>query len=317
VPLYEDFSDGNALDGMPVTWSTVPEGFTVGTSISIQDGNLFIENSGSAATGPDGVILRDVSTRAQTGLLSGSAIGLSSRYNQGDPFDNYFFQLNSSGRVILGIGTPSSDEIVLDSHWTDLRPTEEDVLLQFDAIGDNLTAWAWRPGEPRPSEPVLSATDDKIDSGQLAIYTIGPSAHGVFRFVQVDTQSISDSQKTLLQAGDADQDLDFDQLDLVKVQQAGKYLTSEPATWGEGDWNGAPGGYPGNPPQGDGVFNQLDVVAAQQAGLYLTGRYTSLAPTVTDAQPLFSVPVPEPNSLILLALGVLALFHVSRCKKWW
>ena len=44
-----------------------------------------------------------------------------------------------------------------------------------------------------------------------------------------------------LQAGDSDQDLDFDQLDLVQVQIAAKYLTGQPATWGEGDWNGAPG----------------------------------------------------------------------------
>jgi hypothetical protein len=51
-----------------------------------------------------------------------------------------------------------------------------------------------------------------------------------------------------LQAGDADQDYDFDQLDLVKVLTAAKYLTGQPATWGEGDWDGAPGGYQGNPP---------------------------------------------------------------------
>ena len=38
-----------------------------------------------------------------------------------------------------------------------------------------------------------------------------------------------------LQAGDADQDYDFDQLDLVQVQIAGKYLVDQPATWGEGD----------------------------------------------------------------------------------
>jgi hypothetical protein len=80
---------------------------------------------------------------------------------------------------------------------------------------------------------------------------------------------------TLL-AGDADQDLDFDQLDLVQVQIAAKYLTAQVATWGEGDWNGAPGGSPGNPPQGDGLFNQLDIVAAQQAGLYLTGPYAAV-----------------------------------------
>ena len=82
---------------------------------------------------------------------------------------------------------------------------------------------------------------------------------------------------TELQAGDADQDLDFDQVDIVKVQIAAKYLTGQAATWGEGDWNGAPGGSVGNPPTGDGAFNQLDIVAAQQAGLYLQGPYAAVA----------------------------------------
>ncbi len=81
-----------------------------------------------------------------------------------------------------------------------------------------------------------------------------------------------------LQAGDADEDLDFDQLDLVRVQVAAKYLTGQLATWGQGDWNGAPGGNPGSPPAGDGLFNQRDIVAAQQAGLYLRGRYAAVAP---------------------------------------
>jgi hypothetical protein len=83
-------------------------------------------------------------------------------------------------------------------------------------------------------------------------------------------------QPVALQAGDADQDLDFDQLDLVKVQQAGKYLTGQSATWGEGDWNGAPGGSAGSPPAGDGLFNQRDIVAALSAGLYRTGPYAAL-----------------------------------------
>ena len=40
---------------------------------------------------------------------------------------------------------------------------------------------------------------------------------------------------TMQQPGDADQDFDFDQLDLIQVQVAAKYLTGQPATWGEGD----------------------------------------------------------------------------------
>ena len=78
--------------------------------------------------------------------------------------------------------------------------------------------------------------------------------------------------------GDANQDFTFDQLDLLQVLRAGKYLTSEPATWGEGDWNGAPGGRPGAPPMGDGVFDQTDILAALTAGAYGSSADAALAP---------------------------------------
>jgi hypothetical protein len=79
----------------------------------------------------------------------------------------------------------------------------------------------------------------------------------------------------LLQPGDADRDLDFDQLDLVRVLANGKYLTGEAATWGEGDWEGGPGGSPGNPPAGDGLFDQDDIIAASATGHYGTGTYAA------------------------------------------
>jgi hypothetical protein len=82
-----------------------------------------------------------------------------------------------------------------------------------------------------------------------------------------------------LQAGDADQDLDFDQLDLIRVQQAAKYMTGQPATWGEGDWDGAPGGEPGSPPPGNGLFDQLDIIGALAPGYYLQGEYAALKPS--------------------------------------
>jgi hypothetical protein len=79
-----------------------------------------------------------------------------------------------------------------------------------------------------------------------------------------------------LHAGDANRDLEFDQLDLVQVQQRALYLTGQAATWGDGDWDGAPGGSPGQPPAGNGLFDQLDVVAAAQGAKYLTGPYAAL-----------------------------------------
>ena len=109
--------------------------------------------------------------------------------------------------------------------------------------------------------------------------------------------------------GDANQDLTFDQLDLVEVLQAGKYLTGEPATWGEGDWNGAPGGSPGNPPAGDGVYDQLDIVAAQRAAVYLIGPYA-----LTDGEAL-AVAIPEPSSFLLIAGALLAFIACIRPRQ--
>ncbi len=97
------------------------------------------------------------------------------------------------------------------------------------------------------------------------------------------------TQPAELQPGDADQDLDFDQLDLIQVQQAAKYLTALPATWGEGDWDGAPGGAVGSPPAGNGLFNQLDIIRAQQGATYLTGPYAGLVPGATEGDSQTSV----------------------------
>jgi hypothetical protein len=112
-----------------------------------------------------------------------------------------------------------------------------------------------------------------------------------------------------LQAGDADMDCDFDQLDLVQVQVAAKYLTGQAATWGEGDWNGAPGGSVADkvPPTGDGQFNQLDVIAALGTNLYLQGSYCAAA-----AVPLA---IPEPSTLCLLALGLTGLLLGRRRRR--
>ena len=97
------------------------------------------------------------------------------------------------------------------------------------------------------------------------------------QIVDIMENGISIGGPPALRAGDADQDLDFDQLDLVRVSVAGKYLTGQAATWGEGDWNTAPGGEQGNPPTGDGQFNQLDIIAALNANIYLSGPYAAIS----------------------------------------
>ena len=125
-----------------------------------------------------------------------------------------------------------------------------------------------------------------------------------FRFVEVSTDPIRPPDAVrALRAGDADQDLDFDQLDLVRVLIAAKYLTGQPATWGEGDWNGAPGGAPGNPPEGNALFDQWDIIAALSPGHYMTGPYAATA----------TVAVPEPSSIVRAAMGLAGL--LGGCRR--
>lgn len=106
-----------------------------------------------------------------------------------------------------------------------------------------------------------------------------------------------------LAAGDADMDCDFDQLDLVQVQVAAKYLSGEAATWGEGDWDGAPGGSVADkiPPPGNGQFDQLDIIAALSAGKYLQGAYCAEAGFAALA-------IPEPSTFVLLTIGLTGTF---------
>jgi hypothetical protein len=124
----------------------------------------------------------------------------------------------------------------------------------------------------------LAATPIPIGSYQRANQIVPPVAGDIVPPRAGDIVPPQAGDIVPLEAGDADQDLDFDQLDLVKVQVAARYLTGQPATWGQGDWDGAPGGEAGSPPLGDGEFNQRDIIAALSAGTYLTGSYGSVRP---------------------------------------
>ena len=101
--------------------------------------------------------------------------------------------------------------------------------------------------------------------------------------------------------GDADLDLDFDNLDLVQVLQRAKYLTGAPATWGDGDWNGGTGGSIYGPPTGNGLFDQADIIAALNYRVERLGRYE--ASGLDNADVAF---VPEPSTLVLLLLCLMA-----------
>ena len=159
----------------------------------------------------------------------------------------------------------------------------------------------------------------------------------------VARQQISLEAKVLA-AGDANQDFAFDQSDLVQVAVANKYLSGLPATWGDGDWDAAPGGRLGTPPEGNGLFDQQDIIAALGNGLYLTGPYAAFRSPLSDLTEsswatesverhsnvedlkteqmlpnadmsgVSTVAVPEPQALLLITWMTVATMAMSRRK---
>jgi hypothetical protein len=128
-------------------------------------------------------------------------------------------------------------------------------------------------------------------------------------------QHAAAQEATLLRAGDSDQDVDFDQFDLIYTLRSAKYLTGLTATWGEGDWNGAPHerGTPGNPPAGNGLFDQADLDAAVDHGLYLTGDYGTGGLTAPELLvPVVSDPNQSTSIVYNTDTGEVSIDHVGQ-----
>jgi hypothetical protein len=186
--FFDDFSDGNAADGMPVTWAPLA-GFPGTFDASSGDYVLSPSNRAIVATVPD-LILGDVSIRAQARMLESPAtrggVELIARGNIAS-VTGYLAGLNNEGRLYIR-QTGVTDELAFAE--TDLRLLEEDIIMQFDAFGSSLILWAWPADEPMPAAPLITATNSSYPQGVVGIdyfsvEAIPPLGSGVFRFVHV------------------------------------------------------------------------------------------------------------------------------------
>ena len=217
------------------------------------------------------------------------AKGGESTRNFPSPYDVYTHQ-NGDGRVSLFVGEGNGAIEQFNSDfppeaeiWTHIAVTltaEGDVIHYLDGEinGEGFVSVEWfdedQPLYIGSRQDFVTNMDGRLDD--VAIFSEVLDQRQIETIMSGDFSAWNVGGATQLQAGDADQDLDFDQLDLVQVQIAAKYLSGQAATWGEGDWDGAPGGERGNAPAGNGFFDQLDIIAALSAGKYLTGPYGAI-----------------------------------------
>jgi hypothetical protein len=279
--LSDDFNDGND-DG----WIHSSTGGGGRPIFDASSGAYNLATSNDVAVGALGGVLsfwresRD--DRYSNGFLRakvkantlGTTVGLVLRGN-GSYGNGYYFVGSTKGGNFRTFKCVSYN--CGSFRYTDVpfAPGEE-WFLEAGALEDELTMKVWRVGEDEPTSPQLIFYDTSLPSGMIGVEAHISTAYNALAITDGTFDDIYFTVSAPLQAGDADQDFDFDQLDLVKVQVESKYLTGDPATWGEGDWNGAPGGSPGNPPAGNGRFDQLDIIAALAPGHYLSGPYAAV-----------------------------------------
>jgi hypothetical protein len=203
--IFRDtFNDGDAEDGMPVTWSPIlfePPGIFDASS-----GDYVIETAGAgfqtAVSGVPAIVLTDTSIRTRVRLLKSTGVydtlGVLARVERGG-LQSYYGGIEPSGDLYINLTNNNKPD--LGRATTDLQPLQEDVMLQLDVIGSSIKLWAWRPEEPMPSVPQISINDSDLIAGEpmvLVHQSSSPSARGVFRFVHVADVHIPESSTLLL-----------------------------------------------------------------------------------------------------------------------
>jgi autotransporter-associated beta strand protein len=325
------------IDGLGASKLDVSVEVGQSRSLSVSIGGempqLEVTGSGNSLAG-GGTLLNSIALSGQAALRPGDQVGKLTLADELVLGQNtvYEWEINdasgvpgaTSGWDIVGIGGTLHVESI------ERRPTVIEVI-GTDEQGERGTIANFDPQQPYQWLLITADTIDgfggsKFQVDASAFAQDNPVAEGA-RFHL--TRAAGDLtlhydpfgfDTPPLNPGDANRDFVFDQLDLVQVQIASKYLSEEPATWGEGDWDGAPGGSEGEPPAGDGRFNQFDIIAALNAGIYLTGPYAAVKTDgAIDDGKVDLLSVPEPKSALLLGIalviGVLRTRRADRIRR--
>ncbi len=279
--FIDDFEDGDAMDGMPVTWTASPP-FDTG-QFEVIDGAYVITPGFVSSEGyyeSDAKVANrtfgDVSLRTQIHVLGigTSYTGFWARYN-GDDDSGVWAAVREGGRLLVGAYNETLD---LKDSWeasSSISPVVDDLNLQFNLLGNRAELYAWRSGHARPISPQLIVPS-------LPDYLSAEGSTGVFvANGQHTTQPIPAAFRWFgaipgIFDADFDFDSDVDGEDLAIWKNGfGAQLGATPAD--------------GNT-DGDGDVDGQDFLTWQ----------TEFGMSVSSAASLENVAVPEPATVLLL-----------------
>ena len=194
IVFLDDFEDGSATDGAPVTWTPVP-GLT--GSFEVIGGDYVLTrptDSEDMYCIVNQYTLADTSIRTQARLIPGGWwFGIGARGNVG--VGTYIALLKNNERLeIWRLGASAHVGSMLASADVGIDPRAQDVLLRFDVIGNELSAWAWREGDPMPAEPQVTAVHSELATGEVIVAAdLGwrlSNNEAIFRYVEVYEPSL-------------------------------------------------------------------------------------------------------------------------------
>lgn len=285
--FVDTFDDANLQDRSPVSW----DGF-FGGALDASSGDLLFTPSqdllGIATAGRYNY--DDVSMRTQLRVSDGPFIdaGIFARFNRdnaaylGTITSGDYLQAPSS---LVISGYINGDYEIMAALPTTIRPSQTDVTLQFDLVGDVLTLTAWTDDAPKQS---LTYQDNRLlrgaiglefDDGVKELFFGEGSKSATFRFFEA----------TPIVPGDYNRNGQVEQADLDLVL----------LNWGDDD-AAIPAGWELNFPEGAVDQQELDTVLLNWGG----------------GSPLAVRTVPEPSAamLFLATFATALVVRVSRVR---
>jgi len=179
TPFLDDFNDRNAQDGSPVTW--VPSAGTWDAS----SGDYVVTGSIPRLSRVTAQVFTNTSARAQVRVTGNIEAGIGLRR---EPLFGYAGVIRPDGSMTIA-RLDGAPPVALVSAVVPFNPVTQDVLLQFDAIGNRLSLWAWPLGQSMPTEPQVVVVDNTYAQGPVGLISAGFTAvesdATTFRFVQV------------------------------------------------------------------------------------------------------------------------------------
>ncbi len=232
----DNFNDGSATDGSPVMWVPSP---AFGAQFGVTSGDLVVTIPAGASPAISSPRVASnfksgASVRARMVAFNGPGRFTVAFADQPTGIQGYVasFSTANGGTLELFRGDVFGAIVMLDTAPMPYGPSEE-FQVQLDVFNGVVSGRIWRPGEPFPATPQVSAPDVTYASGvaSIAFQVFGGAsftdASAVVRFAQASSMPLTQSG-----IGDVNADGAVDVDDLVAVILAWGPCPSPPTLLG-------------------------------------------------------------------------------------